>query len=145
MRALVQRVTRASVTSDGELVGSIGPGICVLIGVTHSDTAPMAKKLAAKIATLRIFDDADGVMNRSVQDVGGAVLAVSQFTLYGDVAGGRRPSYIHAAKPEVAEPLVDAVVAELKALGLPVETGRFRTNMAVELVNDGPVTLMIEL
>ncbi len=145
MRALVQRVSRASVTSHGELLGSIGHGLCVLIGVTHSDTEVVARKLAAKIATLRIFDDADGVMNRSVQDTGGSVLAVSQFTLYGDASGGRRPSWINAARPEVAEPLVDAVVTELRSFGLQVETGRFRTNMAVELVNDGPVTLMIEL
>lgn len=132
-------------TSHGELLGSIGHGLCVLIGVTHSDTEVVARKLAAKIATLRIFDDADGVMNRSVQDTGGSVLAVSQFTLYGDASGGRRPSWINAARPEVAEPLVDAVVTELRSFGLQVETGRFRTNMAVELVNDGPVTLMIEL
>ncbi len=145
MRALVQRVSRASVTSEGELVGSIGAGVCVLIGVTHTDTEAVARKVASKIATLRIFDDDAGVMNRSLQDVGGSVLAVSQFTLYGDTAGGRRPSWINAARPEVAEPLVETVVGELRNLGLPVETGRFRTNMAVELVNDGPVTVMIEL
>jgi D-aminoacyl-tRNA deacylase len=145
MRALVQRVTSASVTSEGELVGSIAAGLCVLVGVTHSDTEGIAKKVAAKVATLRIFDDEAGVMNKSVQDIGGAVLIVSQFTLYGDTAGGRRPSWIEAARPEVAEPLVDAVVDELRALGVLVETGRFRTNMQVELVNDGPVTVMIEL
>ena len=145
MRALVQRVMRASVTSDGELVGSIGAGACVLVGVTHTDTEAVARKVAKKIATLRIFDDDAGVMNRSLQDVGGSVLAVSQFTLYGDTAGGRRPSWINAARPELAEPLVDCVVGELRNLGVHVETGRFRTNMAVELVNDGPVTLMIEL
>ncbi len=145
MRALVQRVSRASVTSEGDLVGSIGHGLCVLVGVTHSDTELIAKKVSAKLASLRIFDDADGVMNRSVQDVGGAVLVVSQFTLYGDPAGGRRPSWINAARPEAAEPLVDAVVTELRSLGVPVETGRFRTAMAVELVNDGPVTLMVEM
>jgi D-aminoacyl-tRNA deacylase len=145
MRALVQRVTSASVTSEGELVGSIPAGLCVLVGVTHSDTEAIAKKVAAKVATLRIFDDGAGVMNKSVQDIGGAVLIVSQFTLYGDTAGGRRPSWINAARPEVAEPLVEGVVAELHALGVLVETGRFRTNMQVELVNDGPVTVMIEL
>jgi D-aminoacyl-tRNA deacylase len=145
MRALVQRVTRASVTSNGELVGSIQHGLCVLVGVTHADTEAIAKKVAAKIATLRIMDDADGVMNKSVHDVAGAVLVVSQFTLYGDTAGGRRPSWINAARPEVAEPLVEAVAAELGVLGVPVQTGRFRTDMKVELINDGPVTVMIEL
>jgi D-aminoacyl-tRNA deacylase len=145
MRALIQRVQRASVTSEGELVGSIDHGLCALVGVTHTDTPTFAAKLAAKIATLRIFDDADGVMNRSLQDVGGSALVVSQFTLYGETSGGRRPSWINAARPEVAEPLVDAVVAELRKLGVRVETGRFRTNMAVELVNDGPVTVMVEL
>jgi D-aminoacyl-tRNA deacylase len=145
MRGLVQRVVRASVTSEGELVGSIGHGLCVLVGATHTDTPELAKKLASKLATLRIFDDEAGVMNKSVQDVGGSLLVVSQFTLYGNTAGGRRPSWIDAAKPEVAEPLVDTVVAELRVLGLTVETGRFRTNMQVELVNDGPVTVMVEL
>jgi D-aminoacyl-tRNA deacylase len=145
MRALVQRVTRASVTGNGELVGSIQHGLCVLVGVTHADTEAVAKKVAAKIATLRIMDDADGVMNKSVQDVAGAVLVVSQFTLYGDTTGGRRPSWINAARPEVAEPLVEAVVAELGVLGVPVQTGRFRTDMKVELINDGPVTVMIEV
>jgi D-aminoacyl-tRNA deacylase len=145
MRALVQRVTRASVTSEGELTGSIGVGLCVLVGVTHSDDAGVAKKLATKVSTLRVCDDENGVMNKSVIDTGGAVLVVSQFTLYGDTAGGRRPSWTNAARPEQAEPLVDAVVAELRAQGLIVETGRFRTNMTVELVNDGPVTVMIEV
>jgi D-aminoacyl-tRNA deacylase len=145
MRALVQRVTRASVTSEGELTGSIGPGLCILVGVTHSDDAATAKKLATKVSTLRICEDENGVMNNSVIDSGGAVLVVSQFTLYGDTSGGRRPSWTNAARPEHAEPLVEAVVTELRAQGLTVETGRFRTNMAVELVNDGPVTVMIEV
>jgi D-aminoacyl-tRNA deacylase len=145
VRAVIQRVTRASVVSNGELVGQIDHGLCALIGVTHSDDASIAKKLATKIATLRICDDENGVMNRSVQDTGGSVLVVSQFTLYGDTAGGRRPSWINAARPEQAEPLVQAVVDELRALGLPVETGRFRTDMQVALVNDGPVTVMIDL
>jgi D-tyrosyl-tRNA(Tyr) deacylase len=145
VRGLVQRVTRASVTSEGELVGSIGAGLCVLVGVTHDDDAAKAKKLASKLWGLRILDDENGVMNKSLSDVGGEVLIVSQFTLYGDTNGGRRPSWINAARPEHAEPLVDAVVAELRALGATVATGRFRTNMAVELVNDGPVTVMIEL
>ena len=151
MRALVQRVVRAEVTSrasaddDWEIAGSIGPGLCVLVGATHNDTDVQADKLADKLWGLRIFDDADGVMNRSVADVGGSVLVVSQFTLYGDTAKGRRPSWIAAARPEVAEPLVERVVGRLRAAGAAVETGRFRTDMRVELVNDGPVTLMIDV
>lgn len=151
MRALVQRVIRAEVTSrvsaddDWQVTGSIGHGICVLVGATHSDTADTADKLADKLWGLRIFDDDDGVMNRSVADSGGALLVVSQFTLYGDTAKGRRPSWIAAARPEVAEPLVERVVERLRSLGASVETGRFRTDMRVELVNDGPVTLMLEV
>lgn len=151
MRALVQRVIRAEVTSrvsaddDWQVTGSIGHGICVLVGATHSDTADTADKLADKLWGLRIFDDDDGVMNRSVADAGGALLVVSQFTLYGDTAKGRRPSWIAAARPEVAEPLVERVVERLRSLGASVETGRFRTDMRVELVNDGPVTLMLEV
>ena len=141
----MQRVTRASVTSEGELVGSIGGGLCVLVGVTHDDDLVASKKVAAKVWGLRVFDDEAGVMNLSLADVGGQVLVVSQFTLYGDTTAGRRPSWIRAARPELAEPLVDAVVAELRVLGASVATGRFRTNMAVELVNDGPVTVMIEI
>jgi D-tyrosyl-tRNA(Tyr) deacylase len=117
----------------------------VLVGVTHSDIVEHATKLAAKIWNLRIFDDEAGVMNRPVADSGGSVLVVSQFTLYGDTAGGRRPSWTQAALPEHAEPLVAHVVAQLRALGANVETGRFRTTMEVELVNDGPVTLMVEV
>jgi len=151
MRALVQRVIRAEVTSRvsaddvWQVTGSIGPGICVLVGATHSDTADTADKLADKLWVVRIFDDDDGVMNRSVADAGGALLVVSQFTLYGDTAKGRRPSWIAAARPEVAEPLVERVVERLRSLGARVETGRFRTDMRVELVNDGPVTLMLEV
>ena len=151
MRALVQRVIRAEVTSrvsaddDWQVTGSIGHGICVLVGATHSDTADTADKLADKLWGLRIFDDDDGVMNRSVADAGGALLVVSQFTLYGDTAKGRRPSWIAAARPEVAEPLVERVVERLRSLGASVETGRFRTDMRVGLVNDGPVTLMLEV
>ena len=151
MRALVQRVVRASVTSRSsadesfDVVGSIETGLCVLVGATHTDTTGSAERLADKIAGLRIFDDDEGVMNRSVVDVGGAVLVVSQFTLYGNTVKGRRPSWIEAARPEHAEPLVDAVVAALRQRGLLVETGRFRTEMQVELVNDGPVTLMLEV
>ena len=145
MRALVQRVTRASVTVGGEVVGAIGAGLCVLVGVTHDDKPSQAVKLAGKIWNLRVMNDADGVMNRSVSDTTGEVLIVSQFTLYGDTSGGRRPSWVAAARPEVAEPLVDLVVTELRALGATVATGRFRTDMALELVNDGPVTVSIEV
>jgi D-tyrosyl-tRNA(Tyr) deacylase len=145
VRALVQRVSRAKVTVDGEIVGEIGAGLCVLIGVTHFDDDATARKLAERIVNLRVLADDDGVMNRSVADVGAEVLVVSQFTLYGDTSKGRRPSWLAAAPPEVAEPLVDAVVAALRDLGTTVATGRFRTTMAVELVNDGPVTVLLEL
>ncbi len=145
MRALVQRVTEASVTVDSEVVGAIGPGLCVLLGVTHSDDDAVAAKLAAKVAQLRVFDDDDGAMNRSLLDVGGAALVVSQFTLYGDTARGRRPSWVAAARPEQAEPLVDAFTRALAARGVRVASGRFRADMQVALVNDGPVTLMLEL
>lgn len=145
MKALVQRVERAQVSVEGEVVGRVGPGLCVLVGVTHDDTSADAEKLANKLAKLRIFDDDDGKMNRSVLDVGGQILVVSQFTLYGDAAKGNRPSYIEAARPEQAEPLVGEVVDHLRALGLKVETGRFRASMKVELVNDGPVTIALEL
>ena len=145
MRGLVQRVREASVTVAGEVVGSIGPGLCVLVGVTHADTAATATKLADKIWHLRVMDDAAGVMNMSVADTTREVLIVSQFTLYGDTSAGRRPSWIAAARPEHAEPLVTAVVDRLRALGATVATGRFRTEMHVALVNDGPVTVMLEL
>ena len=144
MRAVVQRVTRAQVVSGGEVVGAIGPGLCVLVGVTHDDTEASAKRLADKLWNLRIMADAEGVMNLSIADTTRSLLVVSQFTLYGDTAKGRRPSWIAAARPEHAEPLVDAVVHELRSLGATVETGRFRTDMQVELVNDGPVTLLVE-
>ena len=145
MRALVQRVSRAKVTVDGEVVGEIGAGLCVLIGVTHDDSDAVARKLADRIFHLRVLADDDGVMNRSLADTGDEVLVVSQFTLYGDTSKGRRPSWLGAAPPEVAEPLVDVVVEALRQLGARVATGRFRTTMAVELVNDGPVTVMLEL
>ena len=145
VRALVQRVSEASVTVEGEVVGRIDTGILALIGVTHDDTEAQARKLADKIWNLRIFDDADGVMNRSAADEGHAVLVVSQFTLYGDTRKGRRPGYSDAARPEVAEPLVESVISELRAFGAVVETGRFRAEMAVALVNDGPITLSIEV
>ncbi|WP_116999867.1 D-aminoacyl-tRNA deacylase [Desertimonas flava] len=144
MRALVQRVSSAGVTVAGETVGAIGRGLCVLVGVTHDDTVDTAAKVADKIWNLRVFDDDAGVMNRSAAAVGAEILVVSQFTLYGDTSGGRRPSWIAAAPPEHAEPLVDHVVASLRAAGAVVATGRFRTEMQVSLVNDGPVTVMIE-
>ncbi|MBC8363567.1 MAG: D-tyrosyl-tRNA(Tyr) deacylase [Actinobacteria bacterium] len=145
MRALVQRVGRASVTVDGEVVGAIGPGLCVFVGVTHDDGVAQADRMAGKLAGLRIMDDADGVMNRSVVDSGGEVLVVSQFTLYGDTSRGRRPTWISAASPEQAEPLVERVAEGLGDMGIRVATGRFRALMQVELVNDGPATLMIEV
>ena len=145
MRALVQRVREASVTVDGEVVGQIGAGLCVLVGVTHDDGELQARALADKIWNVRLMDDADGVMNRSVADTTKTVLVVSQFTLYGDTSRGRRPSWIAAARPEHAEPLVDLVVARLRQLGATVATGRFRADMQVALVNDGPVTIMLEL
>jgi D-tyrosyl-tRNA(Tyr) deacylase len=150
MRGLVQRVLRASVTiasgdAVGEVVGSIGAGLCVLVGVTHDDTEANARKLADKIWGLRVIDDDNGVMNRSIADTGGEVLIISQFTLYGDTSGGRRPSWINAARPEHAEPLVQLVVDHLRAAGATVATGRFRTEMEVSLINDGPVTLLLEV
>jgi D-aminoacyl-tRNA deacylase len=144
VRAVVQRVSSAFVTVAGEEVGRIGAGLCVLLGVTHTDDAAVAVKVADKLWNLRVFDDEDGVMNRSAADAGADLLIVSQFTLYGDTSGGRRPTYVAAARPEVAEPLVDAVVAELRRLGATVATGRFRTEMQVTLTNDGPVTLVID-
>jgi D-tyrosyl-tRNA(Tyr) deacylase len=138
-------VTSASVSVHGETVGSINQGLCVLVGVTHDDGLEQARRLADKIWHLRVMDDDAGVMNRSVADIGGEVLIVSQFTLYGDTSAGRRPSWIAAARPEQAEPLVEAVVARLRELGAIVATGRFRTDMRVALVNDGPVTVMIEV
>ena len=152
MRGLVQRVTQARVIvmGVGEVSGEIGGGLCVLVGVTHDDTPQLAERLADKIWFLRVLDDDAGVMNRSLADVardGGTAeaLIVSQFTLYGNTEKGRRPSWIDAARPEHAEPLVDAVVERLRALGCTVATGRFRTEMHVELVNDGPVTLLLEV
>ena len=145
MRALVQRVSSAGVSVDGGLVSSIGAGLCALVGVTHTDSDAHARKLADKLWNLRVMDDDAGVMNRSVADTTRTLLVVSQFTLYGDTSAGRRPSWIAAARPEHAEPLVGALVDELRRLGATVETGRFRTEMAVALVNDGPVTLMLEV
>jgi D-tyrosyl-tRNA(Tyr) deacylase len=145
VRALLQRVSHARVTVSEKVVGEIGPGICALVGITHDDTEAEARRLADRIWGLRVFNDAAGVMNLSVADTGGSVLVVSQFTLYGDARKGRRPTWIAAARPEQAEPLVTAVVEELRALGATVATGLFRADMQVELVNDGPVTLLLEV
>ncbi|MFN7148925.1 MAG: D-aminoacyl-tRNA deacylase [Microthrixaceae bacterium] len=145
MRALVQRVTRAQVRVDDAIVGAIDEGLCVLVGVTHDDTEDHADRLAEKLWHLRIFDDADGNMGVSVADRSRQLLVISQFTLYGDTRKGRRPSWIDAARPEHAEPLVERVVTALRSLGATVAAGRFGADMAVELVNDGPVTLMLEL
>ena len=144
MRCVVQRVTEASVTVNGETVGAVGPGLMVLIGVSTEDTDADLKYMADKVPNLRIFDDENGVMNRSVIDAGGSILAVSQFTLYGDTRGGRRPSYIRAAKPDEANTMYERLVAAWRAKGIHVETGRFRTEMKVSLVNDGPVTILID-
>jgi D-tyrosyl-tRNA(Tyr) deacylase len=145
MRGLVQRVSRADVMVDDQIVGAIGAGLCVLVGVTHDDTEVNARKLADKIWGLRVIDDDNGVMNRSIADSGGEVLIVSQFTLYGETSAGRRPSWINAARPEHAEPLVQVVIDQLRALGANVATGRFRTEMQVSLINDGPVTVLLEV
>ncbi|MFN0089431.1 MAG: D-aminoacyl-tRNA deacylase [Acidimicrobiales bacterium] len=150
MRALVQRVLEAKVevrapSGERELTGAIGPGLCVLVGVARTDTAANAVKLAAKVWGLRVMDDDRGVMNRSVGETTGAVLVVSQFTLYGNTDRGRRPSWLDAAPPEEAEPLVRAFADELRRLGATVAEGRFRAEMLVSLVNDGPVTLLLEL
>ena len=144
MRAVVQRVTNASVTVENETVGAIGPGIMVLIGVADTDTDKDLKYIIDKVMNLRIFDDENGVMNRSVIDVGGSILAISQFTLYGDARGGRRPSYIRAAKPEPADAMYERAVAAWRENGIHVETGRFRTEMMVSLVNHGPVTILLD-
>jgi len=145
MRALVQRVERASVEVDGEIVGRIGPGLLALVGVTHDDTESNARKLAEKLWNIRLFDDEAGMINLSLADTAGEILVVSQFTLYGDTSSGRRPGWSAAARPEVARPLVEAVVEALKDLGATVAVGRFQADMRVELVNDGPVTVSVEI
>jgi D-tyrosyl-tRNA(Tyr) deacylase len=142
VRAVVQRVSEAAVTVDGETVGAIGPGLLVLVGVGHDDDDASAAALAARIAKLRIFADEAGQMNRSVLDTGGAILAVSQFTLLADTRKGNRPSFIAAARPEQSEPLYRHLVATLRGLGIEVATGRFGAEMRVALVNDGPVTIV---
>lgn len=144
MRCVVQRVTSSSVTVDGVVSGKIDAGIMVLIGVSVDDTEADLKYMAEKVPNLRIFDDENGVMNRSVLDVGGSILAVSQFTLYGDARGGRRPSYIRAAKPDKADELYEKLIARWREKGIHVETGVFRTEMKVSLVNDGPVTILLD-
>ncbi len=144
MRVLVQRVQHASVSVGGETVGKVGRGFLALVGVTHEDTSADAVKLAGKTARLRVFDDGAGLMNLALADVGGAVLAVSQFTLYADTRKGNRPSFTGAALPEQGERLYQEYVAALRAEGIPVETGIFGAEMRVELVNDGPVTILLE-
>lgn len=144
MRALIQRVSKASVSVDGEVVGAIDQGVVVLVGVTHGDTEEEAEWLARKIAGLRIFEDREGKMNVGLLDVGGEALVVSQFTLYADASKGRRPSFVDAAPPEVAEPLVEHFAQTLRDHRVPVETGVFGAHMIVEIHNDGPVTILLE-
>jgi D-tyrosyl-tRNA(Tyr) deacylase len=144
MRALLQRVSRAAVTVDGRVVGRIGRGFVVLLGITHGDGRAEAEWLAAKVAGLRVFDDEAGKMNRSLADVGGELLVVSQFTLYGDARKGRRPSFTAAAAPEIAEPLVDTFVGLLREAGFTVATGVFGAAMDGEIHHDGPVTIWLE-
>jgi D-aminoacyl-tRNA deacylase len=144
MRAVVQRASRAKVIIDGESVGEINAGLVILLGITHADTPEQARWLAEKIVGLRIFNDTDGKMNRDLADANGSMLIVSQFTLYGDCRKGKRPSFIDAAPPPIAIPLYEAFINGVKALGIPVATGRFGADMKVELVNDGPVTLIVD-
>ncbi len=144
MRVVVQRVSRARVVMDGETVGEIAEGLVALVGITHDDTVADARAAASKMAGLRIFADSERKMNLSLADTGGAALVVSQFTLYGDVRKGRRPSFVAAARPEPAQRLVDEVVAELRGRGINVATGRFGAIMEVSLTNDGPVTILLE-
>lgn len=144
MRAVLQRVTRASVTVDGETIGAIERGFLVLLGVAQGDQESDAQYLADKTAGLRVFEDPQGKMNLAVKDVGGGVLVVSQFTLLGDCTKGRRPSFVDAAPPEVAERLYEVYVAAIALAGIPVATGKFRANMQVSLVNDGPVTMLLD-
>jgi D-tyrosyl-tRNA(Tyr) deacylase len=144
VRAVIQRVASARVTVDGITVGAIGPGLLALVGVAHDDGPPDVRYVAGKIRDLRIFEDGQGRMNRSLADTGGAVLAVSQFTLYGDTRKGRRPSFDHAATADAGRVLFDALVAELRAAGVEVETGTYRAHMQVELINDGPVTILVD-
>jgi D-tyrosyl-tRNA(Tyr) deacylase len=144
MRAVVQRVSRANVSVDGRTTGEIGPGLVVLVAVGKEDTAATASTMAEKVANLRIFGDDAGKMNRSLLDTGGAALAISQFTLYGDARGQRRPSFIQAGAPELGKALYEEFVRALQGLGVQVETGVFQAHMLVELVNDGPVTILVD-
>lgn len=144
MRAVVQRVTESAVTADGDIVGKIGCGLMVLLGVGHGDDPAAADYLAEKIVHLRIFEDDEGKMNRSLKDIGGAMLVVSQFTLLGDCRKGRRPSFVQAAPPETANQLYECFVEAVRKRDVAVETGRFQAKMAVSLINDGPVTLILE-
>jgi D-aminoacyl-tRNA deacylase len=144
MRVVLQRVSRASVTIDGRVAGAIDRGFCLLVGFTHGDTAAQVDWMAEKVNGLRLFPDADGKMNLALEDVGGAVLIVSQFTLYGDPSKGRRPSFIDAARPELAVPLYERFLASFRARGLTVAAGEFGADMLVEIHNDGPVTLILE-
>ncbi len=144
MRAVIQRVTEASVAVQEKTIGAIGRGLVVLVGVTHADTESDARWLAQKIATLRIFEDADGKFNLAALDVGARALIVSQFTLYADARRGRRPDFIDAARPEIAEPLIEKFAAFLREQGLKVETGQFQARMLVKIFNDGPVTIILD-
>ena len=144
MRIVLQRVSSAAVSVDGAVVGSIGPGYCLLVGFTHDDTLAEAEWMADKVAGLRLFRDDEGKMNRSLDETGGAVLIVSQFTLYGDAARGRRPSFVAAARPELARSLYDGFVAGMRQRGFTVATGEFGAMMELEIRNDGPVTLVLE-
>lgn len=145
MRVLVQRVSRAKVTVEGRVTGEIGPGLLLLVGIKQGDGDPELQWMVHKLANLRVFSDAEGKMNLSLQDTGGGVLAISQFTLYGDAKKGNRPSYIEAARPEIAEPLYENFCEQLgAAIGKEVQRGVFGAHMDVELINDGPVTLMLE-
>jgi D-aminoacyl-tRNA deacylase len=144
MRVVLQRVSRASVSIDGRTAGAIGRGFCLLVGLTHADTDATVDWMAEKVAGLRLFPDAEGKMNLGLEEVGGGVLVISQFTLYGDAAKGRRPSFIGAARPDTAIPLYQRFVDALRARGLDVATGEFGADMQVEIHNDGPVTLMLE-
>ncbi|HEU5393506.1 MAG TPA: D-aminoacyl-tRNA deacylase [Candidatus Methylomirabilis sp.] len=144
MRAVIQRVREASVRVDGQEVAAIGPGLLILLGAGRADTMEAARWLAGKVAELRIFEDAQGKMNRSLHEAGGAALVVSQFTLYGDARKGRRPSFTDAAPPEAAVPLLRVFVGELRERGLPVQEGIFGARMQVHLVNDGPVTILLD-
>ena len=144
MRVVLQRVARASVTIDGNTVGEIGPGFCLLVGFSHTDTPAQVAWMAEKIVGLRLFSDEEGKMNLGLAEAGGALMVVSQFTLYGDASKGRRPSFIDAARPEVAIPLYERFITELRATGVTVATGEFGADMQVEILNDGPVTLLLE-